>query len=178
VLTERSLESLAKEEARRQFRTPTLLEVLSRWWSKKYRLPSNHELFQEQTLHDLMAEFFVDQYEKRPIEAHRNENGEIQFTDTGDEMIDKWEEQIARGEIPDLNEAFDAESMKGLAKMRQKAQDRDPYQSMKSVLDRVERQAKSEGLYVGKTPQGMTPEKQKLLEELFEKPTFGVDLDE
>lgn len=157
-----------------------MLEALSRWWSRKYKLPSNHELFEEQTLGDLLTEFYIDVFEKKPIEAHRNEDGEIQFSETGDELIDKWEEQIARGEIPDLNEAFDEESMKGLAKMRQKAQDRDPYQSMKSVLDRVERQAKSEGLYVGKTPppQGMTPEKQKLLEELFNKPTFGIDLDE
>lgn len=131
---------------------------------------------------ELMTEFYVDCYEKKPIEAHRNEHGEIQFSETGDEMIDRWEEQIARGEIPDLNEAFDEESLKGLAKMRQKAQDRDPYQGMtiKDTNTKVARILQTSNLEQAKELgfKNLSTEKQRLLEELFEKPTFGIDLDE
>lgn len=128
-----------------------------------------------------MVEYYVDRFEKKPIEAHRNEKGEIQFTDTGDPLIDKWEEQIARGEIPDLYEAFDEESLQHLERLRQAARDRDPYQglSMKSAFDKIERDATREGLHVGKSPNNViTPEKKKILEELFNAPTFGRDLDE
>jgi len=124
----------------------------------------------------------VDAYEKRPIEAHRNEAGEIQFSETGDEMVDKWEEQIARGEIPDLNEAFTEESLAGLAKMRQRAKDRDPYQGMtiKDANTKMARILQTSNLEDAKTLgfKGLSAEKQRQLEELFDKPTFGVDLDD
>ena len=99
--------------------------------------------------------------------------------DTGDAMIDKWEAQIAKGEIPDLYEAFDEESITHIERLRQVARDKDPYQglSMKSAFDKIQREATREGLYVGKPPaMGMTPEKQKQLEALFSQPTFGDEL--
>lgn len=128
----------------------------------------------------MLVEYKIDLFEKKPLEAHRNENGEIQFKDTGDDMIDKWEAQIAKGEIPDLYEAFDEESLAHIERLRQVARDKDPYQglSMKAAFDRIQRDATREGLHIGRQPTGMTPEKQKLLEELFNSPTFGGDLDE
>lgn len=157
-----------------------MLEALARWWERKYKRPSNHELFQTRTVFDLLVEFHVDVFEKKPIEAQRNEAGDIQFTDTGDELIDKWEEQIAKGETPDLNEAFDESSMQYMEKMRQKARDSDPYQglTMKDTVDKLQREATREGLHLGRGQpsfKNMSPEKQKLLEELFNKPTFGGD---
>lgn len=91
-------------------------------------------------------------------------------------MIDKWEEQIARGETPDLLEAFDEESISHMARLRQAAKDRDPYGlSMKATFDKIQTEATREGLHIGKPPTGMTPEKEKLLQELFNAPTFGGD---
>jgi hypothetical protein len=126
-----------------------------------------------------MVEYYVDVFEKKPLEARRNEKGEIQFTDTGDTLIDRWEEQIAKGETPDLFEAFDEESLTHMERLRQAQRDKDPYQglSMKATFDKIQREATREGLHVGRAPQGMTPEKQKLLEELFNAPTFGGDPD-
>ena len=37
-------------------------------------------------------------------------DGHIQFR-TGDKLIDRWEEQIARGEDPDLTEGWSAERL-------------------------------------------------------------------
>lgn len=156
------------------------MEALARWWEKKYKIPSNHKLFQERTVFDLLVEFDIDQFEKKPIEVHRNAQGEIQFTDTGDELIDKWEAQIAKGEIPDLYEAFDEQSLAHVERIRQAARDRDPYQglSMKSAFDKLQREAAREGLHIGPKPQGMTPDQQRQLEALFKNPTFGEDLDD
>ena len=44
------------------------------------------------------------------MEIHTNEKGEIQFSDTGDPLIDRWEAQIAQGLTPDLTEAFDKDT--------------------------------------------------------------------
>lgn len=146
---------------------------MSRWWVKKYRLPSNHELFQSRTLFEHLADFWLDKYEQKPIEAHRNADGEIQFKDTGDELIDRWEEQIAKGESPDLFEAFDEESIKHMEKLRAAARARDPYEglSMKATVDRISAQASREGLTVGKPDP--REELKRSLENLGSTPTFG-----
>lgn len=166
-LTERPLMELAKQEAREQFRHPTLVQSLARWWSKKYRLPSNHELFQNSDIYELCVEFWVDKYESKPIESYRNDKGEIQFTDTGDDLVDRWEQQIADGEIPDLLEAFDEESIRHMQKLRQVAKDRDPYQgaTIRDTSDKMRRILDSEKL------KGFKDDR-KHLEDLFNRPTF------
>lgn len=121
---------------------------------RKYQLPSNHELFLDRTLYDHLIDFYLDKFEKKPIEAHRNEQGEIQFKDTGDDLIDRWEEQIANGETPDLMEAFDEESINHIKKIKAAAFARDPYQglSLKQTFDKISATAAAEGLTVGKQP--------------------------
>jgi hypothetical protein len=124
-----------------------------------------------------MVEYKLDLFEKKPLEAHRNADGEIQFTETGDPLVDKWEEQIAKGEIPDLFEAFDEESLTHMQRLRQTQRDRDPYQgaTIKDTVDKMQR------ILQGERPAGfkdMTPEKQRLLEEVFNHPTFGGTIDE
>lgn len=135
---------------------------MARWWSRKYRLPSNHELFQDRTLFDHLVEYYVDKFEERPIESYRNKDGEIQFTDTGDELIDLWEQQIAEGHDPNLYEAFSEESLEQIRK-RTAAKQLDPYQglSMKETFDKIEEHAKRQGLTVGgryRPAAGTTPE--------------------
>lgn len=149
-------------------------EALAQWWQEKYKLPSNHELFQERTVFDLLTEFYVDKFREKPIEAHRNADGEIQLTDTGDALVDRWEAQIAAGQEPDLWEAFDEESIRHLEKLRQAAELRDPYRglSMKDTFDKVSRQAAREGLTIGKAPVFSEAEKRALAEKLLNRPTF------
>ncbi|NJL53733.1 hypothetical protein HC928_00410 [bacterium] len=107
-----------------------MLEALARWWSKKYRLPWNHDLFQDRTVFDLMVEFYLDKIEEKPLEAYRNDKGEIQFTDTGDALVDRWEQQIAEGGVPNLMEAFDEQSIDLIKKRVANQANRDPYQGM------------------------------------------------
>lgn len=90
------------------------METLGRWWSKKYHLPSNHELFTKEDVIYWLTEYYTDFFEDKPIEIYRQEDGEIKFTETGDDLIDEWEEQIARGETPDLTQAFSKESLEAI----------------------------------------------------------------
>jgi hypothetical protein len=179
-LSEKPLTEIAQSAARQIFRTPTLQQALERWWVKKYRLPSNHDLFVDRTLYDHLIDFYLDKFEQKPIEAHRNVDGEIQFKDTGDELVDRWEEQIAAGQIPDLFEAFDEESIRHLEKLKAAAAARDPYEglSFKSTFDKISVQANSEGLTVGakgNTPASHEDLKRALAEKLANATTFGFD---
>jgi len=82
-----------------------------RWWTKKYRLPSNHSLYLDSVLEDLLVEFFEDYYIDNPLEVYRTEEGKIFFSNTGDDLIDKWEREIADGKEPDLTEAFNEQNI-------------------------------------------------------------------
>ena len=104
-------------------------ELVADWWSKKYNLPSNHELFQERTFFSLLVDFYADYYDRNPLEAHRNEDGFVQFKDTGDDLIDKWEQQIADGHTPDFMEGFTEEQKSALTRLRAKGKSRIPGQT-------------------------------------------------
>lgn len=50
--------------------------------------------------------YWEDYYLKHPIDAKRISDGkEVKFV-TGDPLIDKWEDEIARGLTPDLTEGM------------------------------------------------------------------------
>lgn len=108
---------------------------------QKYNLPSNHELFLERTIDDLELEFWVDYYDANPLEAHRNADGEIQFHHPDDDLFNKWEEQIAKGEKPDLSEAFDVSSLEKLSvRAKRKKANPDKGMSFKEVTEMMERE--------------------------------------
>lgn len=46
----------------------------------------------------------------------RDDEGEIVFEGTGDELIDKWEKELAMGLTPDLTEGMSQEAKKRLEK--------------------------------------------------------------
>ena len=71
------------------------------------------------------------------MERHRNDAGQIQLTNTGDPLIDLWEEQIAQGIRPNLNEAFAPGELDKLQKMRNTAA-RNPSMDEMSIRDVVE----------------------------------------
>lgn len=100
-----------REIAKARFKNPSLLDQLARWWSQKYNLPSNHELFLSRTPAEHLIEYHLDVLYAKPLEAYKTSDGEYVFTDTGDEMIDRWEAQLAAGIDPDLEEAFDEASL-------------------------------------------------------------------
>lgn len=98
--------------------------MLSKWWRDKYQLPSNHELFRSATVFDLLTELYEDQFYNTTLEVYRNEKGEVQFVSTGDKVIDKWEEDLAAGKIPDYLSEFTPEQIDKLNRMRTKGTDR------------------------------------------------------
>ena len=135
-------------------RNPTDLEILKRWWTNKYKLPSNHELFTSQTKFELLVEYQLDIFEKNPLEVHRQADGEIQFTNTGDSLIDKWEQDLADGIMPDLTEAFNEESLEKLKRTFKKL-GKDPTVpktfadtiKQNELLERIEQKAREQGLF-------------------------------
>lgn len=106
-------------------------------------------------------------FDKNPLDAHRNDDGFVQFTDTGDKLIDKWEQQIANGEEVDLTEAFAPGSLEYINKLRERAEGDNPYagMTMRDVAEKMDRQARRDGL---------VPEsRRKEIEERLKKATFS-----
>lgn len=131
---------------------------------RKYTLPWNHDLFQERTLFDLMVEYNLDFFEDQPLEAHRNEDGHIQFKNTGDDLIDKWEEQVAAGDTPSMaQDMFDEETLEKLERLRARGRARTSglvASSMKDAFEEVERDAMRQGLGIPgrvSVPKGTVP---------------------
>jgi hypothetical protein len=103
---------------------------LERWWSTKYKLPSSHKLFQETTFFEHLVDYFQDYYEANPLESHRNDDGTIQFKDTGDSIIDKWEKEISEGNTPDLFETFSESQKQSIIKRLEEAKGVNPLHKM------------------------------------------------
>lgn len=101
-------------------------------------------------MYEHLLDFYITKYEEKPLESYRNADGEIQFKDTGDEMVDRWEQQIADGMTPDLLESFNAESLAHIENLRATAKARDPYASIKDTFDAVAAEAKREHLHINK----------------------------
>lgn len=96
---------------------------LRRWWTKKYSLPSTHNLYQEASEFELLTEFYEDYYEENhsaQLDLYKDENGEVQLIGTGDALIDKWERELAMGLEPDLNEGLSTEQRQELVKEQNK----------------------------------------------------------
>lgn len=92
--------------------------MLRRWWEKKYKIPSNHKLFEDRTIEDLLIEYHTDFFENNPTEVYRTEGGEYRLGKTGDPYFDKWETEIADGIAPDLTEMFSPEEMAKYHRLR------------------------------------------------------------
>jgi hypothetical protein len=58
---------------------------------------------------ELLTMFWEDYYLNNPIDARKNDKNEVQYV-TGDPLIDKWEEEIAKGLSPDLTEGLPPEA--------------------------------------------------------------------
>jgi Lon protease-like protein len=98
------------------------LAKLRRWWADKYNLPPNHDLLENQCLSDLLQEMHEDLLLRREeLENELEIDGadraslvaQIDSLSEGigdgkkygqDDLIDKWESELAEGKVPDLNE--------------------------------------------------------------------------
>lgn len=100
---------------------------MMRWWSEKHKLPPNHELCVSQSVAEIAVEMYEDLYHRKSMleyeleEATRvdeqssitnqlskisealGEEGPETFRD---DLIDKWEKEIAEGKTPDLTEGM------------------------------------------------------------------------
>ena len=111
---------LIKRAAERNVQTT--FAQLKRWWVQKYKLPSSHDLFQNQSMPELLLEWYEDLYdEKLDLETSLQEGmgddadtmrrlAEIQKTlgddnivTTGDPLVDHWEAELRAGRTPDLD---------------------------------------------------------------------------
>jgi hypothetical protein len=113
--------------------------MLAKWWTRKYNLPSNHELFLSRTIHELLVELLEDRFEESPLEAHRGLDGEVTFTDTGDPLVDEWEKRIAAGETVDLWESFTPEQTARLKRLLSKTGNKSAPRPFKEVVDDQEK---------------------------------------
>lgn len=77
------------------------------------------------------------------FKAGKGEDGEMVFEETGDPLIDKWEEELSKGLTPDLTEALSQES---IAKMRKAAEKKNKVSEAASQLDDINE------VYGGKKP--------------------------
>ena len=96
---------------------------LKNWWSKKYSLPCNHELFLTRSIGSLSIEMYSDLYIKRDeledslkelsgkeadlvVKQINDINASLEDGEyfTTDPLIDKWEKELEAGLTPDLSE--------------------------------------------------------------------------
>ena len=91
---------------------------------EKYKLPLSHEAFASWSLLDLLTGYWEDYYAKNPTEAKRSADGkEVKFV-TGDPLIDKWEDEIAKGIEPDLTEGLTVQDRERVLAAREVNKDR------------------------------------------------------
>jgi hypothetical protein len=100
------------------------LTHVKKWWSEKYNLPANHELFEKQSLSELVIEMFEDRLLRKEKLMYDLENEDLDLDarsiikkqikgidkslgyeefDDEDELIDQWERELAEGKVPDFN---------------------------------------------------------------------------
>jgi hypothetical protein len=100
---------------------------------------------------DILVEFWEDHYYQNPLAASTKADGTVQFEDTGDPFIDKWETELANGKIPDYLEALNDEQRIKLNNLRKRGKTRHghlvkPPATLKGAADSVTQQAIDQGL--------------------------------
>lgn len=105
----------------------TGLGKMRNWWSNKYKLPPNHDLFLDRTPGSLHKEMYEDLFIKKDDleEAYLESDGKSaemllkqingikeilgEQTESADPLVDKWEKELAEGKTPDLSEGYNAQ---------------------------------------------------------------------
>jgi hypothetical protein len=81
------------------------MTLLRQFWTKTYKLPVTSDAWNNSYVEDLIVEFFEFYYQENSDEFMKAKKRLFgsEFGVTGDDLIDFWERQIARGETPDLS---------------------------------------------------------------------------
>lgn len=137
-----------------------MITMLRRWWTSKYRQPWTPSNIEDFTILELLTEFYEDVFEKDKtalFEASRGEDGEIMFESTGDDLIDKWEQEIAAGLEPDMTEGMTAEDKAELSKeAATKVKARKQAAVLSDIDERYEQGLMENPMYTTKTAGEMT----------------------
>lgn len=145
----------AKMMAKDNVRHPSLITMLRRWWTDKYKLPWTPKNIDDFTVLDLLTEYYEDLFEKDKtalFEASRGEDGEIIFESTGDELIDKWEQELAMGIEPDLTEGMAAADRVALLEEQAFAQvAKEKVKQVTDIDEKFDRGLMSNPMYTTKT---------------------------
>ncbi len=86
-------------------------ETLQRWWCAKYNRPRKDPLLSEYTPEELMIEYLEDVIAADPSQEFPQdlrESGRYAFR-TGDDLVDRWQEDAALGNEIDFADAFKAD---------------------------------------------------------------------
>lgn len=96
--------------------------MLRRWWTDKYKLPWISLYLEDQTIFELLVEFYEDRFEEDPqamLLSGKNAEGEYDFSDAIDDpLFAKWEKEINQGLTPDLEEGLSEKAKEKLKKER------------------------------------------------------------
>jgi hypothetical protein len=92
---------------------------IKRWWSDRYKLPPNHDLFQSLSFAEHTQEMYEDlMFRREEIERSlaENEGGSevlmkqlsiinkvLDDEEPEDDLFDQWERDLEEGRIPDLD---------------------------------------------------------------------------
>jgi hypothetical protein len=98
-----------------------MLEV---WATGKLGLPPNHEAIRSATTEELATWYWEARFRDDPLEARRNEDGEVVFEDTGSPLVDKWEREYAKGLLPDMAEGESDEQRVFMDRLREHERER------------------------------------------------------
>jgi len=94
-----------------------------RWWTERYNLPPNHELFQSLSIAEHTLDMYEDLYFKKEeveraltgrgggdkqslmeqLSALNRALGLSAKAESEDELVDQWERDIEEGRVPDLD---------------------------------------------------------------------------
>ena len=87
-------------------------------WTKKYQKSPQSDEYKSYTLFELVVEFFEDYFGENPNEMYTFAPGIL--PNTHDPLVNRWEEQVAIGDTPDLWEGLTPEQAEKIAQWSRK----------------------------------------------------------
>lgn len=103
-----------------------------------------------------MYEDMFDADPKMMLDAARGEDGEIEFEETGDPLIDKWERELRMGIEPDLTEGMSQKDLDRMNKEKSKLKRAKEQQAQLTDIDeKLFNAMEKDPMYKGAKPLGM-----------------------
>lgn len=109
------LKMIAKNRVQKEIQTvDDLVYFLSIWWSEKYKLPCNHQLFLEKTIEELVIDYYIDKFISDPQSMNEEEKVQDDEDWYKEQMGEEYKEQYdylldpndTNQQFPDVKEEF------------------------------------------------------------------------